>query len=378
MKVNLKPFSKIKDRFANLSPFKVISKKCLGIDVGTSSVKIVELSRVRERRKLENYGEITAKALYKEPFRTFDKSTLLFSNQNIARAIRAILEETKIITRRAIFSIPDFSSFFTNFELPTMTQEELPQAITYEAKRHVPMPLREVTLDWQIINERISQNKQAGYNILLVAVPNEIINQYKDIAQMSGLELFALEAEVFGLLRSSSPKEQTEPIALVDIGAQTSTCSIIDNKVLKSSHSFDLSGNELTEVISKSLDIDYQTAEKLKEKYGLLSNQRLGLSQEKQTREILLPLIDAILREIDNISKSFYESQKKEVKKIILAGASALLPGLKDYCQDYFKKEIEIANPFSDIFYTPILEKKLREMGPSYAITVGIALRGLE
>ncbi len=378
MKVNLKPFLKIKDRFANLSPFRVISKKCLGIDVGTSSVKIIELSRVRERRKLENYGEITAKALYKEPFRTFDKSTLLFSNQNIARAIRAILEETKIITRRAIFSIPDFSSFFTNFELPIMTQEELPQAITYEAKRHVPMPLREVTLDWQIINERISQNKQAGYNILLVAVPNEIINQYKDIAQMSGLELFALEAEVFGLLRSSLPKEQTEPIALVDIGAQTSTCSIIDNKVLKNSHSFDLSGNELTDVISKSLDIDYQTAEKLKEKYGLLSNQRLGLSQEKQTREILLPLIDAILREIDNISKSFYESQKKEVKKIILAGASALLPGLKDYCQDYFKKEIEIANPFSDIFYTPILEKKLREMGPSYAITVGMALRGLE
>ena len=378
MKVNLKPFLKIKDRFANLSLFKATSKKCLGIDIGTSSVKIVELSRSGERRKLENYGEITAKALYKEPFRTFDKSTLLFSNQNIARAIRAILEETKIVTRQAIFSIPDFSSFFTNFELPIMTQEELPQAITYEAKRHVPMPLREVTLDWQIINERISQNKQTGYNILLVAVPNEIINQYKDIAQMSGLELFALEAEVFGLLRSSLPKEQTEPIALVDIGAQTSTCSIIDNKVLKNSHSFDLSGNELTEVISKSLDIDYQTAEKLKEKYGLLSNQRLGLSQEKQTREILLPLIDAILREIDNISKSFYESQKKEVKKIILAGASALLPGLKDYCQDYFKKEIEIANPFSDIFYTPILEKKLREMGPSYAITVGMALRGLE
>ena len=89
-------------------------------------------------------------------------------------------------------------------------------------------------------------------------------------------------------------------------------------------------------------------------------------------------MVDAILREIDKICKSFYESQRKEIKKIIISGASALLPGLKDYCQDYFKKEIEIANPFSDIFYSPILEKKLRKMGPSYAIAIGIALRGLE
>ena len=371
--------AEIKEGLSSFSPFRIMSKKCLGIDIGTSSVRVVELSRLGERKKLENYGEIKAGAFYKESFRTFDKNTLLLSNQNIAKSIKAILEEAKITTGRAIFSIPDFSSFFTNFELPTMTEEELPQAIEYEAKRHVPLPLGEVTLDWQILDNNNPKNpqKERTFKVLLVAVPNEIIEQYKQIAKMAGLELFALEAEVFGLLRSLV-KEEQEPVALVDIGAQTSTCSIVDRGVLKNSHSFDLSGNELTDVVAKSLSVDYQTAEKLKGKYGLLPEGAIGLEKEKQTRDILLPLIDAILREIENIYQDFYRIEKREVKKIILAGASVLLPGLRDYCQDYFKKEVEVANPFSDIFYPPILENKLKKMGPIYAIAIGMALRGLE
>jgi len=194
---------------------------------------------------------------------------------------------------------------------------------------------------------------------------------------MAGVELFALEAEVFGLLRSLV-QESKDPIALVDIGAQTSTCSIIDKGVLKASHSFDLSGNELTDVVSKSLSVDYETADKLKEKNGLLLDQSVGLHQEKQVRDVLLPFIDAILGEIDNICEDFYKIEKKAVKKIVLAGASALLPGLEEYCQNYFKKEIEIADPFYDISYPPVLEKRIKQMSPAYAVAIGMALRGLD
>jgi len=360
-----------------LTPFKIIPKKFLGIDIGTSSIKIVELSRWGERRKLENYGEIEISALYKKPFRTFEKSTLLLSNQNISRVIKAIIEEAKIKTRQVIFSIPDFSSFFTNFDLPPMTKEELSQAVVYEARRHVPMPLGEVTLDWQVIGGQISNREKTEVKILLVAVPNEVINQYQEISEISGLELFALEAEVFGLLRSLVREEEKKPIALVDIGAQTTTCSVIDNKILKTSHSFDLSGNELTEVVSKSLGIDYKRAENLKKKYGILADQRPDIEKEG-VREILLPLIDIILREIEKVSKNFYLTERKEIQKVILAGSSALIPGLKEYFQTSLKKEIEVANPFSNIFYPPILEKTLKETGPSFAIAVGMALRGLE
>lgn len=349
--------------------FKIIPKKFLGIDIGTASIKVVELSRHGKRIKLENYGEILASTLYEKPFRTFEKSTLLLSSQDIARAIRAILEEAKIKTKKVAFSIPDFSSFFTWFDLPSMTKKELPQAVRYEARQHVPLPLAEVTLDWQIIEGKISDRQKTKLKILLVAVPNEVINQYQEIATLAHLELQALEAEAFALLRPSV-KNEKKVMALIDIGAQSTICSIIDKGVLKRSHSFDLSGNDLTETLSKSMNIDYKEAEKLKKKQGLLV--------EQDSREILLPLIDSILIEIKKTSENFYQTESKQIEKIILAGGSALIPGLKEYFAEQFKKEVVTANPFSDIFYPPILEKTLKKMGPSFAITVGVALRGLE
>ena len=203
------------------------------------------------------------------------------------------------------------------------------------------MPLAEVTLDWQVIEGHLSNQEKAGLKILLVAVPNEVVNQYKEISKLSGLELLALEAEVFGLLRSLG--EQKETILLMDIGAQSTTCSIVEKKVLKMSYSFDMSGNELTEVISKGMGVDYKTAESLKERYGILSD----ASQESpavEVKQILIPLIDVIIKEAERILRNFNQIIPQ---KIIIAGASASLPGLKEHFQDYFKKEVISVNPFS-------------------------------
>ncbi len=379
-------------------PFsKIFPKKFLGIDIGTSSIKMVELSRWGDRRQLENYGEIKISALYEKPFRTFEKNTLLLSNNNVAMAIAAIMKESMIKTRQVVLSIPDFSSFFTSFELPLMSKEELSQAVRYEARLHIPLPLTEVVLDWVVIGgEAFDSKKEKKFSrlvprfkkqgvdkkklkILLVAVPNEVINQYQELAALAGLQLFALEAEAFGLLRSLVKEEEKEQvIALLDIGARSTTCSIIDKGILKTSYSFDVAGNELTEMVAKSLSIDYKIAENFKKKYGLLLNQKLELMAEKNVREILSPLIDVILREVEKISRNFYQQEKKEIQKIIIAGGAALIPGLLEYFQDHFKKEIEIANPFSNILCPPILENTLKNMGPAYAISVGMALRGFE
>jgi len=361
------------------SLLKLIPKKFLGIDIGTSSIKIVEISRWGERKKLENYGEVSADILYEKPFRTFEKSTLTLSAQDVSKAIKGILEEIKTKTKQCIISIPDFSSFFTNFELPPMTKEEFDQAIRYEARQHIPLPLAEVTLDWQILKGEVSESQKSKLKILLVAVPNEIINQYKEIAALSQLELIALEAEVFGLSRSLIGEDDKGVISIIDIGAQSTTCSIIDKKILKTSHSFDIGGNELTDRISKALTIDHKMASDFKKKYGISARENIGLIMQKNVRDIILPLVDIIIREVDKILINYQQTEGKEVQKIIIAGGTALTPGLKEYFQDYFKKmEIEIANPFTSIFCPPILENTLKEMGPSYAISVGMALRGLE
>ncbi len=354
------------------NPFKTSSQNFLGVDIGTFAVKLAEMSSSGNRNKLENYGEIQAESLYEKPFRTFEKSTLHLSDQDIVRAISAIVEEAGIKTKKAFFSIPDFSSFFTTFTLPPMSKEELPNAIEYESHQHIPLPRQEVTLDWQIIGKKKMAHGPAEFEILLVAVPNEIIHQYHGIAKKSGLELQALEAEVFGLSRALfSSGEDKKPAGIVDIGARSTTMNIVEGGVLKVSHSFDTSGNDFTKMISESLRTGYREAENLKKEYGLNSSESTDLKKP------LLPLVDLIISEIKKIVKEYAGTSKKEVEELVVAGGSALMPGLVEYLSEELKMNVKIANPFSSVYYPPVLEQTLQEMGPSYAIAVGTALRGI-
>lgn len=346
--------------------FRFLPQTFLGIDIGTSSLKVIELSRWGERVSLKNYGELRAEALYDKPFRSFEKNTLLLSSKDVARAVRAILQEARIQTKKAVLSIPDFASFFTNFELPPMTKEELPDAVRYEARKHVPVSLADVTFDWQIVEGRV-ENKQP-LNILLVAVPNEIINQYQEIAKGAGLELNTLEAEVFGLMRSSLGGEK-RPVLLMDIGAQSTTINIVHRGALFLSHSVDVAGNDLTERISKSLGIDENTAEKEKIQSGVGPGSRHD--------QILAPLVDVIFMEAEKIIQHFAQTERKEIEKVVIGGGSAMMPGLRAYAQESLRKETEIADPFRSVFYPPILEPTMKELGAAYAVAIGAAMREL-
>ena len=350
---------------------KLLPKKFLGIDIGTSSIKIVEVSKFGNKKKLENYGQIFNYDFSEKSFKEQEKNLLLLSSEEIVKAIKEIIQETKIKTKHAVFSIPDFSSFFTSFTLPPMTRDELSESVKYEAKQHVPVPLSEVVLDWQIIESKPLDKDKIIFKILLAAVPNEIINQYQEIALMANLELIALEAEIFSLIRALINKQEKKIVAVVDIGVQSTTCSIIDKQVLKISHSFDISDNNFISTISKSLDVDFKKAEELKKKYGINSN-------NPQIKETLSPLIDLMIREIKEIFDNFYHQEKAQVEKIILAGGPTLTPGLKEYLQDSFsKQQIEIGNPFINMAYPPNLKEVLTTMGPSFAIAIGAALRKL-
>lgn len=363
---------------------KIPERVFLGIDLGTSSLKVVELRRVGDRIKLENYGEMQAFAFYEKPFRAWQKSTLLLSAEDVAKAVKAVREEAKIKTTEVVFSIPDFSTFFTTFELPAMSEEEIPHAVEYEARQHVPLPLGDITLDWQIVGGKPARDRQKGtpLKILLVAVPNEVVNQYQKIAEFAQLNLRAIEAEVFSFARAVAQLEQ-KPVALVDIGAQTTTVSIVDKNFIKLSHSFDMGGNEFTQRIAQALELEYGEAERIKKEQGL--EHTLGMQESipaaiaKSTpRSILTPLIDLIIVEIEKISRTFKQQTGKEVEKIILGGGSARLPGIVEYIGSQLKEQVVLADPFAPLFYPPLLESTLKEMGPSWAVAVGAAMRGLE
>src|SRR6185436_4243452 len=133
------------------NPFKMFfPKKMLGIDIGTSSIKVVEISPWKNGKTLENYGEIKSEFLYKEVLDNTQKGSYLLSNDFIAKAIRGILDEAKIKTKAVVFSIPDFSSFCTSFDIPAMTPKEIPEAIRYNTSQYITLPVSEVSLDWRI------------------------------------------------------------------------------------------------------------------------------------------------------------------------------------------------------------------------------------
>ena len=356
-------------------PFKIkkAPKGFLGIDIGTSSIKVVELSRKGQVLKLVNYGEVKTASLQGAPFRIVEKDGLLLSNREIAAAIKVILKEAGIQSREVNLSIPDFSSFFTTFGLPPMSQKELESAVRYEARSYIPLPLSEITLDWMVIEGKTANKTKAPLEILVVAIPNEVINQYQEIAALSGVQIKSLEAEVFALCRSLA-KNKKKIIAVIDLGARSTTCNILENGTLKLSHSFNISGNELTEILSRSLGVDYEKAEDLKKNLGLVGQEGDGQS----IRETLLPLIDSVSTEIKKIFQNYSQRESKEIEEIILAGGATLLPGLKEYFSEELNKKVELANPFSQIEFPPLLEEILKQMGPSYAIAVGLAMRGLE
>ncbi|MBU4274222.1 pilus assembly protein PilM [Patescibacteria group bacterium] len=351
------------------NPFRMFfPKKMLGIDIGTSSIKIVEISKWGGGKTLENYGEIKSASLLKEPFRTYERGSYVLSNYFASRAIKAILEEAKIKTRAAIFSIPDFSTFFVSFELPPMAESEISDAVRFNAPQYIPLSISETTLDWRLISGTPGNNR-SNLKVLVVAVANQVVQEYQRVAQMAGLELYALEAEALAVARSLV-KDNKKIICLIDIGVQSTTVNIVNKGILEKSFSFDFAGNQLTYAISSALDKGYNEAEEIKCKKGLLS-------KEKNISDILYLLIDPLLVQIKKIISEFSQTEGKEIEDVYLTGGTANLPGLKEYFKEALKKNIEVPNCFSDFLYSPILTESLKDMSPRYSVAVGVAMGGL-
>lgn len=353
-----------------LNPFRMFfPKKMLGIDIGTSSIKVVEISKWGGGKTLENYGEIKSASLLKEPFRTYERGSYLLSSYYASRAIKAILDEARTKTKAAIFSIPDFSTFFVSFELPPMAENEISDAVRFNAPQYIPLPISETTLDWRLISGTPGDDR-SNLKVLVVAVANQIVQEYQRVAQMAGLELYALEAEALAVVRSLI-KDNKKIVCLIDLGVQSTTVNIVDKGVLKKSFSFDFAGNQLTYALAVALDKGYSDAEEIKRKEGLLS-------KEKTISDTLYLLIDPLLAQIKNIISEFYQTEGKQVERIDLTGGTANLPGLKEYFKEALKQDIEVPNCFSDFLYPPVLTQSLEEMSPRYSVAVGVAMGGLD
>lgn len=361
-------------------------KSYLGVDIGTSSLKIVQLSKIRDKFKLDNYGEVK---LFDEnaPMEVRRQNALKMPDGEIADLMKKIMAETKVTATQAAFSLPVFSSFSTIIEMPPMSQDEMEKAIQFEARQYVPIPISEVSLGFVIIGEeqklvqpgapagaqldRQNADKKHKKNleVLLVAVPNEIKNKYQNIATLTGLELVAIEMETFPLARALL-KGAHETALVVDIGARSTDICIVDNGFVRISHNFEFSGVDITKAYGEFAHADFAEAEKKKIMTGL----NLTPGQLDGAKDLLF-IVDNIINECERIMNSYFNKTGRPVKKIVMGGGVSRMPGFQERFREKLQINVSLGSPFEGIAYPPELKKTLEEIGPSFAVAVGLAMR---
>ena len=222
------------------------SKSKLGIDIGTASIKIVELENNTNRFALKNYGLFEMKN--DKNVSSGEQGILKLPDSEIVWGIKEVLAKSKISGRDVIASIPAFSTFATVIQMPYLSENELAKAIPFEARKYVPIPLEEVILDWSIIDVA-NENTRPTVEIFLAAVPKDETVRYQSIMAGAGLNLKALELENSALIRALLGNDLA-PTAIVNIGGRSTSIVVVSKGYERLSHNYEVGGFEITKSIS--------------------------------------------------------------------------------------------------------------------------------
>jgi len=355
------------------------SVSVLGVDIGPSSIKVVQMKKKSGRAVLETYGELSL-----GPYAGVEvgRSTNLPA-EKLAQAVTDILRESNVTTNKCGLSIAVGSSFVSFIKLPNVNEQQLRTMIPLEARKYIPAPISEVTLDYSILpkNEnRVSEFEDGQQSnqventidVMLVVILNEALTRNRDIARLAKLDSAFSEIEIFSSLRAVI-EPGTAPQMVIDFGSGTTKIYIVERGILRSSHSIGRGSQDITLAISKSLSISVEQAEKLKREYGLLAK-----DENKNVSEITALTLDYIFSEIGRSVLDYQKKSGKKINKVFLTGGGVLLKGLKEKAESSFSVAVELADPFAKTEYPAFLENVLKTAGPTFAVSIGLALRRLQ
>jgi len=342
------------------------SKSKLGIDIGTSSIKIVELSSNGGRFKLENYGlfELKGRSDTNDP-----QSILKLPDEEIVWGLKEILKKSNFKTKDVVASIPSFSTFTTVIQMPYLSEEDLAKAIPFEARKYVPIPLDEVVLDWSIIGILDQPGTEKPIvEVFLAAVPKDQTVRYQRIMQAAGLRLVALELENAGLIRALLGNDLSSS-AIVNIGGRSTSIVIVSKGYERLSHNYEIGGFEITKAIAMSLNISLEKAEELKHKLGLVQ------SNENIIRESMTSLVDMMIFETKKTISTMEESKSQKVARVVLVGGIVNMPNFVQYFREKLGREVFVGNVFSRIIHPQELAPVTQELSNNFSIAAGLAMR---
>ncbi len=355
------------------------SKSVIGIDIGTSAIKVVQLKKKGSKAILETYG-----ALSLGPYANTDIGAVTnLDTSDISRALTDVIKESNITTLSGAISIPSSSSLIFTITLPSkVTEDQLATIVPTEARKYIPVPISEVTLDWFMIPQEIDNFEDTVNNqknntaiepkveVLVVAIHNDIISRYQEILAKTNIHSDSLEMEIFSNIRSSFNNDLA-PVLLMDFGASKTKISIIESGVVRMFHLVNRGSQDITKNISQALSMTFTEAEKLKRSVGLDS------SLNTEVADISRLSTDYIFSDTNNVVLVYEKKYNKNISKVIITGGGSLLKGLLGVASSNFNVEVVYSNPFEKTEAPAFLEQVLKVSGPEFAVAVGLALRQL-
>lgn len=354
--------------------FPSVKKNFVGIDIGSSAVKMVECASHSGRARLVTYG-------YAEADLNVMHASSPEDEQRAAAVIKRVHEESRVSTRKTIAALPNFSVFSATISLPYMSKKELAQAVTWEAKKFVPLPIEDMVLDWRPLDQDPDKEKkkkkkedeegaqQEYQRILITAAPKDLVERYVRIFKMAELELVAMETESFALERSLVGRDPSV-IMLVDLGAFSTDITIVESGIPVLSRSIDVGGATITKAIAQSLNIADKRADQFKQDIGFSSQTTNNIPK------IIENTISPIINEIKYSFDLFQGRNKSDVvEKIVLTGGSSVVPGLTDYLKEILHINVYVGDPWARVIYPVELKSILQELGPRFGIAIGLAMR---
>ena len=352
---------------------RTISSSYFGVDIGTTSIKVVEMKTGENKPQVLNYGILESSGYLARANQALQASSLKIFESDVSELLKTVIHEMGGTTKDAVASLPSFAAFMTVLDFPKMKKEETERAMQYQAKQYVPLPLSEVALDWLKVGEFMDDNGFAHQKILLISVPLEQIKEYQRIFTSAGLSLRALEIESLSLARIFGG--DPTPTIIVDIGSRSTNIVFLENGQLVWNSQSDYAAATLTQNLATSLKINVLRAEELKKERGIL-----GVGPNRELSTIMIPFLDAIINEVQKAQFS-YQAQfpsAKKIERIILSGGGANLLGIEKYFEKEFSFPVIKANPFSSFEYPPEIQPLIPELNPLMSVALGLGMKELK
>jgi len=351
----------------------------LGIDIGATSIKVVQLRKDQGVAVLETYGELSL-----GPYADLEiGQTVQPSVDQAGGALADLLKEANTTTKDSGVSIPFSSSLISVIQMPKLEEKQLAKMIPIEARKYIPVPIAEVTLDWFIIpeeervesyesEEKEKKDADSKTNVLHVAIHNEVLSQYRDIMKKADVEATFFEIEIFSTIRSILGRN-LKPTMVLDIGAAATKLFIVEYGIVKMSHIINRGSQNITRTVGQSLGLSLTKAEELKREVGLL-----GSENHKEAGEAALLVLGDIFAEINRVLLQYEKKNNKNVGQVYLTGGGSVLKGMLEFAAKNLETEVLLGDPFAKLESPAFLEDVLKEVGPEFAVAIGLALRKLQ